>query len=204
MSGRRLVIVRHGRTAHNADGRFQGHLDTHLDDLGRAQAATAARELVRYLPSAIVTSDSVRAVDTAAPLAELAGLPVAVDARLREIDMGSWTGLTRAEAEASFPSEYADWVAGVDTARGGGETYTAVADRSAAAVGEHLSDVPAGGALVVVTHGGTARALTGRLLELPWAWSWRLRALDNTHRTVLVESPRGWRLSEFNAGAAAD
>lgn len=202
MSSRRLVIVRHGRTAHNADGRFQGHLDTHLDDTGREQAAAGARELLGYQPSSIVSSDSRRAADTAAPLGELTGLAVQLDERLREVDMGAWTGLTRAQAKAGFPDEYADWVAGVDTERGGGETFKAVADRATAAVADRLGEVVAGGALVVFTHGGTARALTGRLLELPWEWCWRLRALDNARRTVLLESRRGWRLGEFNAGAA--
>ena len=199
---RRLIIVRHGRTAHNADGRFQGHLDTHLDETGRSQATTAAVELNAYAPSSIVSSDSMRAADTAAPLAALVGLPVQLDERLREVDMGLWSGLTGDEARAQFPDEYADWVAGVDTARGGGETFKAVAERAAAAVEDHLGEVVAGGALVLFTHGGTARALTGCLLELPWEWCWRLSALGNARRTVLVESPRGWRLSEFNAGGA--
>jgi probable phosphoglycerate mutase len=198
---RRLIIVRHGRTAHNADGRFQGHLDTHLDDAGRSQAAVAAVELAAYTPSSIVSSDSMRAADTAAALAAATGLGVHLDKRLREVDVGLWTGLTGVEARARFPDEYADWLAGLDTARGGGETFKAVADRAAAAVGDHLGEVPEGGALVVFTHGGTARALTGWLLELPWEWCWRLSALGNARRTVLVESRRGWRLAEFNAGA---
>ncbi|MEP7055393.1 MAG: histidine phosphatase family protein [Actinomycetota bacterium] len=199
---RRLIIVRHGRTAHNADGRFQGHLDTHLDDTGRLQAAVAARQLTAYAPSSIISSDSMRAADTAAPLAALTGLAVHLDERLREVDMGSWTGLTGEQARVQFPDEYADWVAGVDTARGGGETFKAVADRAAAAVGDHLGEVAPGGALVVFTHGGTARALTGWLLELPWEWCWRLSALGNARRTVLAESKRGWRLLEFNVGTA--
>jgi probable phosphoglycerate mutase len=204
VTGRRLVIVRHGRTAHNADGRFQGHLDTPLDDIGRAQAADVAKELLGFEPAAIMSSDSMRAVHTAEPLGVIAGLDVVVDPRLREVDMGRWTGLTRAEAEVAFPSEYAAWTGGTDSSRGGGETFGQVADRSAAAVEECLASVPAGRTLVVFTHGGTARALTGRLLELPWEWSWRLRALENVRRTVLDESPRGWRLREYNAGTSGN
>lgn len=200
MSNRRLIIVRHGRTTHNADGRFQGHLDTQLDAFGREQAAACAGELASFTPLRIISSDSARAADTAAPLAALTGQPVVIDERLREVDMGAWTGLTHTEAEAAFPEQYADWLAGVDTARGGGETFKAVAERAVAAVTEHLREVPADGVLVAFTHGGTARALTGFLLELPWEWWWRLRALDNARRTVLVEARRGWRLSEFNSG----
>lgn len=199
MSERRLIIVRHGRTAHNADGRFQGHLDTRLDDVGRAQADAVAAGLAAFTPAVIASSDSMRATDSAAPLGVLTGLAVQWDERLREIDMGAWTGLTREEASATFSAEYADWVAGVDTSRGGGETYKEVADRAEAAALEHLRGVPDGGSLVLFSHGGTARALTGRLLELPWDWTWRLTALGNTRRTVLVENLRGWRLAEFNA-----
>lgn len=203
MSARTLVIVRHGRTTHNADGRFQGHLDTPLDDLGRAQAAAIVTDLMGYVPAAIVASDLMRAADTAAVLAAHTDLAVRLDPRLREVDMGAWTGLTGTAAAAAFPDEYADWSAGVDTARGGGETFRAVADRAAAAVSAYLAELESGGTLIAFTHGGTARALTGRLLELPWAWCWRLGALGNAHRTVLLESPRGWRMTEHNVGSGA-
>lgn len=199
MTGRRIVIVRHGRTAHNADGRFQGHLDTALDATGRAQAVAVAPVLAGYVPSAIASSDSIRAADSAAPLGVLTGLAVQLDVRLREIDMGHWTGLTRDEVRAAFSAEYADWVAGVDVSRGGGETYKEVADRAEAAARDHLAAVPADGALVLFSHGGTSRALTGRLLELAWDWTWRFSALGNARRIVLAESDRGWRLLEFNA-----
>lgn len=203
MTARRLVIVRHGRTSHNADGRFQGHLDTPLDETGLAQAADVASRLAVYAPAAIVSSDSMRAARTAEPLGALTGLPVTLEPRLREVDMGRWTGLTREEAEVAFPSEYADWNAGLDTPRGGGETFHQVADRAAAAVADCFGSIPAEATLIAFTHGGTARALTARLLDLPWESSWRLTLLENTHRTVLVESRRGWRLAQYNAGGPA-
>ena len=121
------------------------------------------------------------------------------DKRLREIDLGAWSGLTRDEATHAFPEEYEAWVRGEDIARGGGETYRDVAARATAAVAELLPEVQPGGVLVAVTHGGTARAMIGALLELdPSSW-WRLAPLGNTCWATLVEATAGWRLAEHGA-----
>lgn len=199
MKSQRLVIVRHGRTAYNEEGRFQGQLDIGLDDLGREQAARAGREIAMLAPTAIVTSDSSRASDTAAQLAAAAGIDAVIEPRLREVDLGTWSGLTRDEVKERHPDEYAAWRSGQDVARGGGETYAQVADRAAAAVSFHLARLAVDATLVVVTHGGTSRALAGHLLGLPMSDWWRLAVLGNTRRSVLLGSDRGWRLLEYNA-----
>jgi probable phosphoglycerate mutase len=83
---------------------------------------------------------------------------------------------------------------------GGGETRGEVADRACAAVTDALRSLPDGGVLVVATHGGTARALIGRLLGLP-EHEWHvLGGLANCSWSVLAESSHGWRLEEHNAG----
>jgi len=141
----------------------------------------------------VVTSDLVRARDTALTLHPAPR----VDARLRELDLGAWQGLTSAEVLARYPDEHAAWRAGQDVARGGGETYREAGERAAACLLEHL---PAQGTLLAVTHGGTARATLGVLLELPQA-SWaRLVPLGNACWSVLVEGDVGWRLERHNAG----
>ncbi|HVA59019.1 MAG TPA: histidine phosphatase family protein [Mycobacteriales bacterium] len=199
MTGRRLVVWRHGRTAWNAERRFQGQLDPPLDPVGARQAAAAAGLLASLGPDLLLSSDLTRARSTAAALAELVGLPVGHDPRLREIDLGGWQGLTAAEAAQRFPGEYRAWVDHEDRPRGGGETYLHVADRAEELIGERLAAVPAGGVLVAVTHGGTARALLGRLLELePGRW-WRLGPLGNASWSILTETGQGWRLVEHNA-----
>jgi glucosyl-3-phosphoglycerate phosphatase len=192
--------VRHGRTAWNADGRFQGQLDPPLDETGEAQAAAVAPALAAERPALLLTSDSHRAVRTAHPLAALTGLVPRPDPRLREIDLGAWAGLTRDEAVARFPGEHEAWLRGEDVRRGGGETYAEVAERAVAVLTEALTEVPADGVLVAVTHGGTARAALGRLLDLqPGSW-WRLAPLGNTRWATLVEASAGWRLVEHGAG----
>jgi len=197
---RRVLLLRHGRTEWNASGRFQGQQDSALDVIGRAQAAAAAIAVAPMQPDAVLTSDLSRAADTAALVGEEAGLSVVADARLREIHLGRWEGLTRAEARAQFPDEYASWQAGIDARRGDGETYAEVGARAVSCVLERLDALGPGSLVVAVTHGGTARATIGTLLSLePDTW-WRLAPLGNCRWSLLSDMGRGWRLEEHNAG----
>jgi len=195
---RRIVLLRHGRTAWNVERRFQGSSDLPLDDVGVAQADAAATQLERVEPSILLSSDALRAHQTAEALATSIGVEIRADARLREADLGDWEGLTRDEVERRFPREYLAWRHGVDIRRGGGETYVEVAARAQAAIGEALVELPPGETMVVVTHGGTAKAAIGRLLGLaPDAWH-RLSSLAHGRWTVLEEAVFGWRLDEHN------
>ncbi len=198
-----MVLLRHGRTADNAAGRIQGQLNTPLDDVGRAQARAVAPLLAAARPAVVVSSDLSRARDTATPLAEAAGVLLGCDPRLRELDLGRWVGLTSDQAAQRYPQEHTAWRNGVDVARGGGETYQQAGTRAVAAVHEALPEVPAGGVLVAVTHGGTARGMLCVLLELAAPQWWRFAALGNACWTVLVEDPRGWRLEALGVGPGA-
>ena len=194
------MLLRHGRTGHNALGIIQGHLDVDLDEVGRSPAARAAAVLAVARPDVVVSSNLARARDTARLVVDLVGGELRLDARLRELDLGLWQGLTSEQARERFPDEHAAWRRGHDVPRGGGETYLQAGVRAAAVVGECLVDVPAGGTLLAVTHGGTARAALGVLLELhPGSWG-RLAPLGNTCWSTLVEAPWGWRLERHNAG----
>ena len=124
------------------------------------------------------------------------GLPLVIDARLRETHYGSWQGMSGEELAAQFPEDFAAWRQGRRRPPGG-EVPAEVAARAVAVTMEHL---PASGALLLVTHGGTARALVGTLTELePSSW-WRLAPLGNTCWSTLVEAERGWRLERHNTG----
>jgi len=161
----RLLLWRHGRTTWNDVGRFQGHADPPLDETGRAQVAAVAPLISGLRPDAVVSSDLERCRQTAAGLK----LPFRTDPRLREIDLGLWSGLTGAEAAARFPEEDRAWRSGVDVPRGGGETYLDVARRAGEVFDEVRAELasPDPDRLVVfVLHGGTARALIGRVLGI--------------------------------------
>ncbi|MDX6225878.1 MAG: glucosyl-3-phosphoglycerate phosphatase [Frankiales bacterium] len=198
--GRRIVLWRHGRTTWNVEGRFQGQLDPHLDETGLTQAARSAAVLAALRPAVLVTSDLQRAVSTAAALAAVTGLAVQEHKGLREIELGTWQGLTRPEVAERFAGEYDAWLAGEDVRRGHGETYAEVGERCTSVLRSALADVGSGGVLVAVVHGGTARAAIGSLLEIEPASWWRFSPLGNCRWSVLVEAARGWRLEEHNAG----
>lgn len=204
MTSRKIVVWRHGQTAYNATRRYQGHLDIDLDDAGRAQARAAAAVLAAMSPSGIVSSDLSRCRSTASALAAVTGLPVGIDKRLREIDVGAWQGLTFAEVEQRFPDEAAQWRDGGEGRRGGGETLVEVGARVDAAISEVLPGISDGGVLVVVTHGAAGRALIASLIGLPTA-SWRaLGSLSNCRWSVVGETATGWRLWEHNAGTLVE
>jgi glucosyl-3-phosphoglycerate phosphatase len=198
---RRVVVWRHGQTAWNAHRRFQGQLDIELDAVGRAQAARAATLLAGLSPSAIVSSDLRRARETAQTLADLTGLPVRTDDRFREIDVGSWQGLTFDEVLIRYPAEAVSWRDGGEGRRGGGETLVEVGERAVAAVADALVDLVDGGTLIVVTHGAAGRAVVASMIGLPTT-SWRaLGSLANCCWSVMGESSSGWRLFDHNAGS---
>jgi probable phosphoglycerate mutase len=199
--GRRVVIWRHGRTIWNLEGRLQGQSDVPLDEAGHEQARTAARLLAALKPSAIISSDLVRAADTAEYLAKLTGLPVVLDKALREIFAGSWEGLTDAEMRERFPEEFAAWKRGDRVRRGGGESEPEVADRVVPVIQRALESVSPQGTLVVVSHGGSSRVAIGRMLKLPPEHWGSLGGLSNCCWSVLGEATRGWRLLEHNAGS---
>lgn len=192
----RLLLVRHGRTSWNVQGRGQGHTDIPLDDVGLAQAAEAGPHIAKAGPAAVWSSDSSRARDTAAAI----GLPVQVDPRLREVNLGSFEGGTQQEWQVQDPQTFAAWRAGHDVRRGGGETYAEVAVRATAAVREALSTLPGpDDLLVVVSHGGAIRAVVTALLELPAAPWARLASLGNCCCALLTDEPAGpgWRMSAY-------
>lgn len=204
-AGRRIVFWRHGRTEWNAQQLFQGQTDIPLDALGHQQAHEAAGHLQHLDPQRIVASDLQRAASTAAYLAERTGVAVQSDPRLRETHAGEWEGLDRPTLLARFGDQVALWSADSTVRPGGGETRLEVAERMVAATNDALGSVPESGTLVVVTHGGAARAAIGALLELPHA-NWAcLGVLANCAWSVLVENTMGhgpaWRLQEYNAGS---
>lgn len=209
MSSRRLVLWRHGRTAWNSVNRFQGQEDVPLDEVGKDQVRRAAQTLIGMKPHHIISSDLERARHTAQALADIAGLTVSVDQDLRETFAGSWQGLTRNEIIERYPADFAAWGGDSNIRPGGGETRLEVADRMTRAIEKGLADIPAGGTLVVASHGGALRAALGRLLALhPSQWT-ALGVLANAQWSVLVEldenipRPDGlqWRLQEYNAGS---
>ena len=151
-----ILLARHGETDWNRQGRFQGHADPPLNATGRAQAAELAAELKAVGLAAVYSSPLRRALETAQAVAAEHGLdPVAVDA-LREVDVGSWQGLTRVEIETQFPEQFARWL-DYDQGWEDGESYEEMGRRAVAALLE-LALAHEGERVLAVTHGGPIRA----------------------------------------------
>jgi glucosyl-3-phosphoglycerate phosphatase len=192
-----LLIWRHGQTPWNALTRMQGQIDIDLDDVGRAQAASASSELAARKPQLIVSSDLSRASSTARALAERCGLPVELDKRLRERDFGPWQGLLPTEMHERNPAEFEAWRRTEEPGLDGIETVPELASRAAAAMEDAAARVGTGTA-VVVTHGGAARAGAARLLGWPAGQGQTLKVLLNCHWTELRRTPLGWQLYAHN------
>jgi len=192
----RLLLARHGRTAANALGHFQGHGGAELDEVGRDEAARLARRLSHSRATRIVASDLARARQTAGFVADALGLTLTTDRRLREVDVGAWGGLTADEVEKKFPEEHAAWRAGVDIARGGGETYEAAGKRLRGVI-EELARAAPGETTIVVSHGAALQAL-GRLLLGLSATARVFWGLRNTGLCEVVAEPHGMVLRSWN------
>src|SRR5690606_38709702 len=117
-----LWLIRHGESTGNAEGRLQGQADFPLSERGRRQALALALRLRGLDFAALYASDLSRALDTACVIGEAVGLPVVSDPRLREIDIGSWSGLTADEIAARHGDDWRRWSERRDPAfrRGGG------------------------------------------------------------------------------------
>ena len=157
----RILLVRHGQSTWNADGRWQGRADPPLSDLGVRQAKVAAETVGEFGVTRIWASPLVRADQTARILAARLGLEVENDARLAERDAGDWTGKTRIEIEAGWPGF-------LDGGRrpNGFETDDVLHERALAA----MADIGLGAhePVAVISHGGLIRVVeraldTGRL-----------------------------------------
>jgi len=148
-----LLLVRHGEAESNAQLRFGGWSPVPLTDKGRRQAEAAAKAIAARAPTAIVTSDIVRARQTAEPIAAACGLPLELDERLRERSVGVFDGLLFAEAEAKYPEAWKQMLArDPDAVPEGAETVDQVFRRVTEAI-DSIIAAHEGGKVVVVSHG---------------------------------------------------
>ena len=189
-----ILIARHGQSDWNASKRWQGHADRPLTDKGREQAQALAARLAHIDLDAVYSSDLRRARETAEVVAESQELEVAVEPALREVDVGSWSGLTRAEAEERFPDGFARWRAGYP-GWDDGETYEAMTDRVLAAV-ESIAAAHPDGRVLVVSHGGPIRAMHAAALGLDVHAYRRLRPVEPNAKLSAVCFVEG-RLTEL-------
>jgi broad specificity phosphatase PhoE len=166
-----LLLVRHGETDWNAEGRLQGHTDTPLNDYGRRQAAALAETLAGDGIDALYASDLARARETAEILGARLGLVVELDPDLREKDWGTWEGLTPMEREAvEFVGESTD-------------EHRERTLRALRAIAERHPEQ----SVLVVTHGGSVRRVQALVL------GFALPVLKNCGRWRVIHDGVGFR-----------
>lgn len=202
MTLRCLVLLRHGRTEYNASGRMQGHLDSLLTEAGQSQAVAVAPTMARFEPSLLLSSDLRRAADTAETVGAVCGLPVKLDARLRETHLGRWQGRTVEEIETGWPGAIAQWRSDPAWTPPAGESRLEVVARSRPVVDELDVECDDDATALIVAHGGLIAGLVSGLLGLPRS-SWpAIGGLGNCRFAVLArrdDHPR-WRLTGYNMG----
>jgi phosphoserine phosphatase len=179
-----ILLARHGQSDWNATCRWQGHADRPLTERGRAQASALAERLAHIDLDAVYSSDLRRAADTARVVAEAQGLGLVQLPELREVDVGSWSGLTRDEAEERFPDGFSRWREGFPGWEDG-EDYDEMAQRVIGAVVQ-IALAHEDGRALVVSHGGPIRAIHAAALGLDVHEYRRLRPVEPNARLSAV------------------
>lgn len=183
-----ITLLRHGRTASNAAGLIQGHVDNPLDEYGEAQAAAAAAAIGPV--DRVVCSPLVRACQTAQYLSA----PVEVDNRWIELDYGEWDGMAMAELPGDT---WANWRQDMDLRPPGGETLTEVGVRARAA----LDSLVSGGLsehTVVVSHVSPIKAAVAWAMGVDEQVGWRMRLSTGSFNQVIVDDEGSPTLLSFN------
>jgi broad specificity phosphatase PhoE len=165
----KLLLIRHGESVANAEGRLQGHFDSPLSDLGHAQAHALAERLARenWAASAIYASDLSRAAETAQIVADRLGVPWTLDARWREYSWGVLNGIIWHEMESRYPEIWHKWHHSTEWVsipeEEGNEPFH---QRLAAALADIQAAHQQGETVIVVSHGGSLGMALAHLLGM--------------------------------------
>jgi broad specificity phosphatase PhoE len=189
-----IFLARHGESDWNVARRFQGHSDRPLTERGREQAHALADLVASEEIEAVYTSPLSRARETAEIVAARVGLePVALP-ELREVDTGSWSGLSRADVETRFPEGFTRWRSG-GSGWEDGETYEEMAERVIGAL-RTIAEDHADGRVLIISHGGPIRAIHAAAEGLAITDYRRLKPVEPNARlsAVALENGRLTRL----------
>jgi len=191
-----LILIRHGETMWNIEGRWQGHADSSLTDLGIHQAEALARRLSNMVFAALYTSDLGRALDTARIISRETGHEIIFDSRLRERNVGIFQGLTLVEMQDRFPESFERY-------RNFDQEYVipqgeSMNQRYAINI-EFINEIAEnhrGQSVVVVTHGGVLNSMFRYVLKLPPESNRRYK-IKNTSINSFVHGENGWVLQTW-------
>lgn len=196
----RIILVRHGETTWNVEGRYQGQEDTPLSQRGLQQGQLLAEGL-RNLPIDLcISSPLQRSYQTCKFCADLHKLPVATDERLLEINHGTWEGVLAKDIEAQYPQEFHQWYTQPHLVQmPGGENLEDVRRRVRAAFDDYAAAYP-NQTILVAAHDAVNKAIICDLLELSMEHFWQIKQ-DNTCINVLEYQDGIWRIVLLNSTA---
>jgi len=191
----RVLLIRHGQTDWNIEGRWQGTLPIGLNDIGREQAKALAHYLAERKLGSIYTSDLPRALDTAIAVGSVHGITPQIDVRLQEFNLGVFQGLTREEIRERYAADFNDFETDYwDYIVKDGESRRMLQARAYQAF-QHIVIRAFGPEVAIVSHGGTIRMLLLRLFE--GAPELNHYHIENTSMTTLVRENDIWHLDEL-------
>lgn len=197
MDGAQIIVVRHGETTWNLEGRRQGHLDSPLTARGIAQAESLARRLKNFTFKALYSSDLGRAYRTARIIADSTGHSVIVDERLRERNLGIFQGLHTEEIRQAYPDAYhLHTTLGPDYIIPGGESMRQQVERNIRCL-EEIAQKHLGETIVVVTHVGVLSGLFRHTLSIPLEAPRRFEFRNGSINIFTYQSQGFWVLETW-------
>ena len=193
----RLLIVRHGETEWNAEGRIQGHTDVSLSEKGRHQARAVAHRLADTPVDLAYCSDLSRACETAQIILRERNIPLHLTRQLREYHKGVFEGLTPVQMKTQHPETYAaSLIPDLDFAPTGGESIRQTSARMAGLIA-HIRERHQTETALIVGHGGSLRAVIVSLLGLPLEATWRF-VMGNCALSIVDTYPDNSVLRLYN------
>ncbi len=194
MSSTKLIIIRHGETLWNIEGKKQGQLDSPLTSLGIKQAKALAQRLTEESFTVLYASDLGRAYETAEYIAARTNHKIFPEQRLRERNFGIFQGLTDKQIENEYPAEYNSYLTNrVDYVIPDGESlrqfYVRVTDFL-----ESLTTLHDGQIVAIVTHGGVIDGWFRYIFDLPLGTVRRAKLWNASINCIVHEDKGGWTL----------
>lgn len=175
---KKIILVRHGETAWNKIGRYQGQSDIPLSETGLKQAECLAQNFIYGNPTIIYASDLIRAKTTAQKLADKFKAPLFFEPGLREFDFGEWEGLTYEAIKERWPNELETFFRAPDKMKiNGGESVAELQTRAVAALNKIIAARP-DEEIALVAHGAVLRSLVCHALHIPLKYFWSIRQFN--------------------------
>ncbi len=170
----KLLLVRHGLTQWNQEKRYLGSSDIPLNAVGKKDAHSLSERLLSESIDQIISSELIRAIDTATQIAAGREISVVIDARLNEINFGVFEGLTFSEAQSKYPKMLNTWLKDYDLPPDNGQSFSSFSETVIDFM-DYVKTIDEEKTILIVSHGGVIREILRLTLELPQEKHWSFK-----------------------------